>query len=372
MTDMRVPADAWQVGPWNRWSFQHVDEVVAVQTVPRDPGRAHAWPAAATVALDDLVDPLVADAWADGVLVARRGTIACERYANGMTSDTLHLSQSVAKSVLGLLVGILAEHGVLTRDVPATRYVPEVAAGGYRAATVGHLLDMTAGVDFVEDYANFVHYDAACGWHPLAPGDPATILAYLATIGAASWAHGERFHYVSPNTDLLGLVVERAAGRRLGELVAEHLWGPLGAERDALMTVDRGGTAVVSGGLCACLRDYARIGQLVADGGGGIVPAAWVDSLGDGSRAAWTAAGVDSPYRPGTTGYANQWWCLDGRPTARGIHGQLVTVHRASGTVITILSSAPDALDPQRDRIQRDFANAVLDRLADTGRGAPR
>jgi CubicO group peptidase (beta-lactamase class C family) len=372
MSDTPVPADAWQVGPWNRWSFQHVDEVVAVQGVARDPGRVHPWPSAAAAALDDLVDPLVADAWADGVLVARRGTIACERYANGMTSDTLHLSQSVAKSVLGLLVGILAEHGVLTRDELATTYVPEAQAGGYRAATVGHLLDMTAGVDFVEDYANFVRYDAACGWHPLAPGDPETIIAYLPTIGAASWAHGERFHYVSPNTDLLGLVVERAAGRRLSELIAEHLWGPLGAERDALMTVDRGGTAVVSGGLCACLRDYARIGQLVADGGAGIVPAAWVDSLGDGSRAAWSAAGVDSPYRPGTTGYANQWWCLDGRPTARGIHGQLVTVHRASATVITVLSSAPDALDPRLDRIHRDFANAVLDRLADTGRAAPR
>lgn len=363
---MEVPADAWQMGPWNRWSFQHVDEVVAAEAVAHDPERVRPWSSAAG-GLDDLVDPFVVDAWVDGVLIAHRGTIVGERYANGMTPQTLHLSQSVGKSVLGLLVGVLAERGVLSRDDLAATYVPEVRGSGYGDATLGHLLDMTVAIDFVEDYADFWRYDAACGWHPPAPGVPETILAYLQTIGPASWSHGERFHYVSPDTDLLGLVVERATGRRLCELIAEHLWAPLGAERDALVTVDRSGTAAISGGFCACLRDYARLGQLVADGGAGIVAAAWVDSLGDGSPDAWTAATVDPVARAGTTGYANQWWCLDGRPTARGIHGQFVTVQRASGIVITVLSSQPEALDPQLASAHRNFANTVIDRLAPPG-----
>jgi hypothetical protein len=360
---VEVPADAWQEGPWNRWSYQHVEEVVAVAAVAHDPGRTRAW-ASAAAGLDDLVDPFVADAWVDGVLVAQQGTILCERYANGMAPETLHISQSVGKSVLGLLVGVLAGRGVLRRDDLATTYVPEVKGSGYDGATVGHVLDMTVAIDFVEDYADFWRYDAACGWHPSAPGIPATILAYLQTIGPAGWSHGERFHYVSPNTDLLGLIVERAAGRRLSEVIGEQLWGPLGAERAALLTVDGSGTAAISGGFCACLRDYARLGQLVADAGAGIVPDAWVDSLGDGSPEAWSAATVDPEARAGTTSYANQWWCLDGRPTARGIHGQLVTVQRPSGVVITVLSSQPQALDPRLTRAQRDFANAVNDRLA--------
>ncbi|HEY5194738.1 MAG TPA: hypothetical protein VIJ39_12835 [Solirubrobacteraceae bacterium] len=62
--------------------------------------------------------------------------------------------------------------------------------------------------------------------------------------------------------------------------------------------------------------------------------------------------------------YGNRWWCLDGRPTARGIHGQLITVQRASRIVITVLSSQPEALDPRLVRAHRDFANAVNDRLA--------
>jgi CubicO group peptidase (beta-lactamase class C family) len=362
MTETAVPQDQWQVGPWNRWSFQHVDEVVAVGTIPHDQTGVREW-TSAPESLDDLVDPLLDVAWADGVLVAQRGGIVCERYANGMTIDTLHLSQSVAKSVLGLLVGILGERGIVAREDLVTAHVPEIGNSGYAGATVGHLLDMTAGVDFVEDYANFVRYDAACGWHPQIPGEPATILAFLPTIGAADWSHGERFHYVSPNTDLLGIIVERAAGRPLTELLTEHLWQPLGADHDALMTVDRGGTAVVSGGLCACLRDYARIGRLVAEDGAGVVARSWVDSLGAGSPAAWAAAG-DAPYRPGTTGYANQWWTLDGRPTARGIHGQMVTVERSTETVIAVLSSQPEALDRDLAAAQRAFASAVLDRLS--------
>ncbi len=357
-----MPKDQWQVGPWNRWAFQHVDEVVAVETIAHDRAGVREW-GSAPVPLDDLVDPLIGEAWADGVLVARRGAVVCERYANGMTADTLHLSQSVAKSVLGLLVGILAEQGLVARGDLATAHVPEVVDSGYAGATVGHLLDMTVGVDFIEDYANFVRYDAACGWHPLIPGEPETILAFLPTIGAAAWSHGERFHYVSPNTDLLGIIVERAAGRPLIELLTEHLWRPLGAGHDALMTVDRGGTAVVSGGLCACLRDYARLGRLIAEDGGGVVARSWVDSLGTGSPTAWAAAD-DAPYRPGTTGYANQWWTLDGRPTARGIHGQMVTVERSTETVIAVLSSQPEAMDPDLAAAQRAFAGAVLDRLS--------
>lgn len=363
---MEIPPDAWQQGPWNRWSYQHVDEVVSVEVVAHAPGRARAWPLA-TGELDDLVDPLVADAWVDGVVVVHQGAIVCERYANAMAPETLHISQSVGKSVLGLVVGALVGRGALGRDDLATTYVPEVTGSGYDGATVGHLLDMTAAVDFLEDYADFWRYDAACGWHPSAPGVPETILAYLPTIGPAEWSHGERFHYASPNTDLLGLIAQRAAGRRLSELISDELWAPLGAERGALLAVDGGGTAVISGGLCACLRDYARVGQLVADGGAGIVPGPWVDSLGDGPAEAWSAAAGESEARAGTTGYADHWWCLDGRPTARGIHGQFITVQRASRVVITVLSSQPEALDPRLAHLQRGFVDAVHARLVPAG-----
>ena len=352
----QVPLDAWQVGPWNRWAYVHVDEVVDTVPVPRGDG-----PVAplelAEAGLDDLVEPLLESAYADGVAVVHRGRLVDERYGGEMTERSLHLSQSVGKSVLGLLVGALG----LDTGEPVTERVPEVAGSGYEGATVQHLLDMTAAIDFVEDYAAFVRYDFACGWHPEVPGAPRTILEFLPTIGPADWRHGERFHYATPNTDLLGLVAERAGGAPLAELFARELWGPMGAEQDAALTVDAAGTAAIGGGFCATLRDYARLGALVADGGRGIVPAAWIERLGNGDAAAWARRTVPDI---GGDGYRNQWWHRDGRTMARGIHGQLIAVD--GETVVTILSSWPAALEPELEAAQLAAVSRVGERL---GRG---
>jgi len=361
---MSVPESEWQVGPWNRWSYQHVDQVVA--TVPVHRGSARSWElATAAPALDDLADGLLDRAYVDGVAVLHDGAFVLERYGNGMEPDTRHLSQSVGKSVLGLLIGVLAERGELEPQAGATELVPEVAGGGYEGATVQHLLDMTAAIDFVEDYAvDFWRYDVACGWHPPRPGVEArSILEYLPTIGPAAWRHGERFHYATPNTDLLGLIAERAANAPLGELIATHLWAPLGPEHDAELTVDPAGTAAIGGGFCATLRDYTRLGALVLQEGRGNVPGHWIARLGDGDPAAF-AHGTSPEGVSGADGYRNQWWRRDGRPMARGIHGQLVTVDRHAGVVVTILSSWPDATDSALEAAQRTFVAEVCSRLS--------
>jgi CubicO group peptidase (beta-lactamase class C family) len=299
----------------------------------------------------------------DGLAVVHRGRLVAEVYGGQMTETSLHLSQSVGKSVAGLLAGILAGRGELDPSSPVTDHVPEVAGSGYDGATVRHLLDMTAAIDFVEDYAvDFWRYDVACAWHPPVPGaDARTILEFLPTIGPADgWAHGERFHYSTPDTDLLGIVLERVAGEPLAALISRELWGPLGAERDAALTVDHAGTGAIGGGFCATLRDYARLGRLVAERGGGIVPADWVATLGHGDPAAFARA----TYATQDDGYRDQWWLRDGRPTARGIHGQLIAADPDSGTAVVVLSSWPEALDHARDARHRSLVADVVARLA--------
>ena len=361
---MTVPLETWQVGPWNRWAYQHVGEVVPTVVVRRDAGRRWDLPAG-DGALDDLAAALVETAYVDGVAVVRDGTFVLERYANGMEPHTLHLSQSVGKSVLGLLVGVLAERGDLHPDAAVGDLVPEVAASGFAGATLRHLLDMTAAIDFVEDYAvDFWRYDVACGWHPPHPEVEArSILEFLPIIGPAAWAHGERFHYATPNTDLLGIAAERAGGAPLAELIATHLWGPLGTEHDAELTVDPAGTGVIGGGFCATLRDYSRLGALVAAGGRGIVPEDWVAALGKGAPSAFARTTFPDS-TSGADGYGTQWWHRDGGPMARGIHGQLIAVERRTGVVVTILSSWPYAMDAALDARERRFVADVVARLA--------
>src|SRR4051812_17773404 len=337
MPDARAPLESWQVGPYNRWSYQHVREVVPTVVVPRGAEPVRELPER-PADLGDLPDP----PWLDGLAVLHRGALVHERYANGMTPETLHLSQSVAKSVLGLLTGVLAGRGALDPEAPVAELVPEVAASGYAGATLRHLLDMTAATGFVEDYADFWRYDAACGWHPPHPDVPAaSILEFLAGVGPGERPHGEAFAYSSPNTDPLGIAVERAGGAPLAELVATELWGPLGAGADADLAVDPAGTAVISGGFCATARDYARLGALVCDGGDGTVPAGWLAGLGAG-------------------GYASQWWTWHGWIAAQGIHGQLIAVDRDSGVVVAILSSWPDAEDDAAERAQLELCGAIM------------
>jgi CubicO group peptidase (beta-lactamase class C family) len=377
---VRVPLESWQVGPWNRWAYQHVADVVATAPVPRGDGPVRELPER-PAQLDDVrfdrgdgtattLAEYLDDACVDGLAVVHDGALVLERYRNDMGPSSLHLSQSVGKSVLGLLVGVLAGRGALDPAQLVTDHVPEVAGSGYAGATVQHLLDMTAAIGFVEDYAvDFWRYDVACGWHPPVPGaDSASILDYLPTIGPAEGRrHGEVMHYASPNTDLLGIVAERAGGAPLPELIARELWSPMGASHDADLAVDPAGTAVISGGYCATLRDYARLGMLVlADGrapGGPVVPAAWIAQLGRGDDRAFSRRTVPES-ASGASGYSNQWWHRDGRALARGIHGQLVAVDRNARVVVAILSSWPDATDAVEEAAQRALVGAVCDRIA--------
>ena len=313
--------DDWQIGPRNRWAYQHVGEVVPTVRV--------ACGAAAPLRAGAQID-VPSPPWLDGIAVLRDGALVLERYENAMEPSTRHISQSVAKSVLGLLVTVLE----FELDTPVAELVPEVRESGYRGATLRHLMDMTAATDFVEDYTNFWRYDIASGWHSPQPGVPGSILEYLATIGPAERPHGALFHYVSPNTDLLGIATARAAGAPLPELIARELWGPIGAESDAELAVDPAGTPVISGGFCATLRDYVRLGAFVLER----------SFSGLGSRP------IDDPR---AVGYGSQWWRLPGDVlAARGIHGQLVAVDRGASTVTVMLSSWPAATDQDAEAAQ--------------------
>ena len=190
---------------------------------------------------------------------------------------------SVSKSVVGCVAAVLIDRGLLDPDAEITSYVPELAGSGYAGALVRHVYDMRSGVRFVEEYANpdsdIRRLDEWVEWQP-GQGEPRGLYRFLATLQAEA-PHGERFLYRSAESDVLGWVCERAAGRPMAELISELIWAPMGAEHDALLLHDGLGTAVHDGGLCATARDVARFGQMLLDGGQ--VP----DGAG-GTRAGWS------------------------------------------------------------------------------------
>lgn len=376
----------WRTSPFNHWAFHHVREIVPSAEIANDPGNVRDLPTApadleaiafnagegARTTFGQFLD--ASDT--DGIVVIHRGRIVLERYGNGMTARTPHILMSVSKSMLGLLAGILAGRKILDLDKPVTAYVPEVAETAYRGASVRQLLDMRVGVAFDEDYlatsGPIIAYRKSTNWNPLAPGETASDLrSFYKHLTGSDGEHGGRFHYVSPNTDLLGWVIERAAGARYADLMSELLWQPMGAATSAYITVDRLGAPRCAGGMCTTTRDLALVGQLLIEGGarGGrtIVPESWIaDITLAGSPSAWRQGSFLGYYPDIDMHYRAKWYVERGpRPLlfGMGIHGQNLFVDPRAELVIAKQSSQALPIDPSMIALTSRAVNAMREEM---------
>jgi CubicO group peptidase (beta-lactamase class C family) len=310
----------------------------------------------------------------DAFLVLHRGAVVAEHYRHGMTAATPHILMSVSKSLTGIVAGRLEADGVLDVQREVGHYLPETAGSAFEGATVRQLLDMRAGVRFDEDYVAgggpFIEYRVAMGWNPPAPGAAASDLrGFLAGMRERDGPHGGRLHYISPCSDLLGWVIERAAGRRFSDLLSELVWVPAGAGADACVTVDRLGAPRAAGGICTTARDLARLGQALVEGGAGVVSAAWLtDTRSGGDRAAWEAGGFAGSMSERPLRYRNQWYAMgegDDVPLfGSGIHGQYLWVDPRADMVVVKFSSQPEPEYDVKDRLSLDGFWALGEALA--------
>jgi CubicO group peptidase (beta-lactamase class C family) len=369
----------WRQHPFNVRGFVEVDRIVASQSIktgtgarllpkgaPLDLGRIHLGEQSAA--------DLLAESHTDGFLILKDGAVISEAYGPAMDVTTRHIVFSVSKSVTGTLAGVLAARGELDPDAPVTGYIPELRSSAYDDATVRHVLDMTVSLRFIEDYldpkGDVARYRVAMDWNP--PADfpyEGGLHHFLGTLGKDDAPHGERFEYASPNSDLLGWILERAGGAPVAELLTRYLWQPLGAERDGYITVDRHGAARTAGGICVTLRDLARFGDMVRRNGEAngsqVVPAAWFDDiLTQGSEEAWTRGEMTGLLKHAR--YRSKWYVpLDVPDTliAIGIHGQWIYVDRRAGVTIVKLSSQPLPVDDPLDRKLLAMFRAIADAL---------
>ena len=341
--ETQVTLTNWRTAPYNRWAFHHVRELMPTAEIANEPARVTPLPESPAELFEER---LLAETDTDGIVVLHRGKLVVERYFNGMTAATPHILMSVSKSLLGLVAGLMK----LDVERPVTSIVPELKDTAYRGATVRNLLDMRVGVAFNEDYlatsGPIVEYRKATGWNP-PDNPPGDLRSFYQKLKQSDGPHGGRFHYISPNTDLLGWVIERASGRRFADLASELLWQPIGAERSAYITLDHLGAPRCAGGFCATVRDLARVGLWMCRTGG-----AWIDDLEKGGDPKAWDEGSFAAYYPGLPmHYRSQWYML-GRNTpllfGMGIHGQNLFVDRARELVVAKVSSQAQPLDAAR------------------------
>ena len=194
--------------------------------------------------------------YTDGMLIFHKGRVVYERYFGCLDPAGKHAAMSMTKSLTGLLAEILIAEGKLDSNALVTKYVPEVAKSAFGTATVREVMNMTTGIRYSEEYsdpnADVWKYASAASPLPKPAGyqGPVGYWEYLQQVQPEG-KNGEAFHYKTPNADMVGWIVSRVSQRSVAELASERLWGPMGAEQDAYMTVDAYGVPFAGGGLSA-------------------------------------------------------------------------------------------------------------------------
>jgi CubicO group peptidase (beta-lactamase class C family) len=276
--DRQVTVADWRAPGVCRWSFSHVRQLLP--TAPMPPAAA---PVSVPEARQDLsnlkvddkgtsLDDFLQTNATDALVVLHRGRLVHEWYGGWGAPDRQHIIFSISKSLTALLVGSLVGEGVLDPDQHVTHYLPETKGSAYDGATLRHVLDMTVASAFSEEYLDedgiFMAYRRAAAWNPPEEGGSSEGLRrFLARLPASDGAHGGRFHYCSPHSDLLGWIVERVAGGSFAAVMSQRLMQPTGLAAEAYITLDTFGAPRVAGGICVTAIDLARLGEMVRCGG---------------------------------------------------------------------------------------------------------
>ena len=358
-----VDISNWREYPQSRWAFQHVRQLIP-SAVIRGSGRSGLRSAPGqeftnlkvrTASGSCEFGQLLRDSYSDGLLVLHNGKAVMEWSAEHFVACNPHIVFSVSKSITAILAGILESRGIVDCEAPIVDYLPGVKGCVYGSARIRHLLDMTVALDFEENYTDkdseYMQYREATAWNPVNQVEPGHGLeSFMYSLSKTQEDHGHSFLYRSPNSDLLGLVLERAAGEPLANLFSSHLWQPMGAASDGYITVDRYGAPRAAGGICITLHDLALIGQLFLNNGtmhgNQVIPPEWIeDTRSNGDQQAWDRGNYKQKLPD--FHYRNKWYLandVDKTICARGIHGQSLYINPARNVVIARLSSHPDPL----------------------------
>ena len=279
-----------------------------------------------------------------GLIVIKDDTILFEKYYRGNTETSKAISWSVAKSFVSALFGIaVAEGHIKDINAPVTDYAPLLKPSGYNGVPVKHILQMSSGIKFTENYGDFYSDINRMG---RAFALNTSFDDFVISLKSEKKS-GIYNHYVSMDTQVLGIVLRETTGKNLSEYLEEKIWKPCGMESDATWLIDSNGMEAAFAGLNVVLRDYARFGRLyLKEGnweGAQIIDPQWVkDSITPDAPHLMPGKNPASSW---TLGYGYQWWIpenRDGDYLAIGVYGQFIYIYPRYNIVIAKTSAYAD------------------------------
>ena len=191
-------------------------------------------------------------------LIIKNDSIWYESYADGYSATSKTNSFSMAKSVTSALLGKAIRDGYIKNlEQPVADFFPQFD----KRLTVGDLSSMASGLNWQEDYYNPFGMTA----QSYLDENIRKIILNLKVVEQP----GEKFKYLSGNTELLGMVIEKATQKSLSNYLSESFWEPLGMHEDALWQLDSEESGMEKAFCCLAsnARDFAKFGRLYAHQG---------------------------------------------------------------------------------------------------------
>ena len=364
-------ASTWYGNP-NRvgaWSAMHTVPGIQTRLVSRAPDAKPLPKAAQPVAISyryrnlnyTLADYLERQR-ATGLLVLKNGEIVAEHYRYGRKDEARFLSFSMSKSVTALLVGAALERGsIASLDDPAQKYVKALAGSPYGATTVRQLLRMSSGLTFTERYdgSDDIARLSRASAGVAGAGTPVDVLRSISDRHSPA---GQKFVYASAETDVLGRILAGATGKNMTELTRDWLWQPMGAEHDAYWRIGADGQEQAYGTFNASLRDWARLGLLVANdgkvGNQQIVAREYLLDATDPARQPEAfKPRMATPY----FGYGYQFWLMPMKERTfamQGVHGQAIYMQPSTG-IVMVMTSVWESASGRQDALPYEERDAL-------------
>jgi CubicO group peptidase (beta-lactamase class C family) len=293
------------------------------------------------------------------LVIVQDGKIRLEKYGLDFDGNGKWTSFSVAKSLTSTMVGAAIKDGhIKSLDDKVTQYIPEMKGSAYDDVTISQLLTMTSGIKWNEDYEDPKSDVARFNEHKAEPGIDTTV-SYMRKLPREAPA-GSKWVYKTGETNLIGVLVSKATGKKLSDYLSEKVWAPLGMEQDGSWLLGSTGHEISGCCIQASTRDYARFGQFILGGGmvngKAILPDGWI------AKATTKQADIGNPGK----GYGYQWWTYDdGSYAAQGIFGQGIFIDPKRRLVIASNSNWPRATDPKGAEGREAFYKAVQKALDD-------
>ena len=372
----------WLRPPYKYWAIKNVDKLFPVGTIAKGPTTAKL--EKGSVDLTDLkieqfdgkmygFEEHLDSNRTDGFLVINKGKIIYEKYFGNMTETSPHNWFSVSKSLTGLTGAILAAEGKIDLQKPTLHYMPELKGSAWEGTTVQQVMDMEVNLHFDEAYNNprSDAYKFAKVSHfveiPKMPTEFETVLDYFKTVKKGD-NNEESFHYVSLNTEVVGMIITKVTGKKPSEVMSEKVWSKMGAEQDGFIMKNPNGYELVSAAINSTLRDAGRLGLVVLnDGyfnGQQIFPKSVAQDIKKGGNV--------EKFAPSKRGkqfknfhYTNQWWHTDKAAFfAKGLFGQWIYIDPTTETVIVKFTTADIPTSTEYDWMNNmNLMEAIVERL---------